>query len=193
MDSLLLVLFAYLLGSVLFGEVVAKRKGVDLRSVGSGNVGATNVARALGKGYAVLVFFLDFFKGVLPIVLSRIYFGLDSWTTFFVGLFAFLGHLYPIFHNFRGGKGVATAFGVLMGVSPTIALISFFVWFLTFKIKGYVSLASLTASVFALVLSFIFLPLKIALMTLIIALLISYKHRDNIKRLLEGTELGFKR
>jgi glycerol-3-phosphate acyltransferase PlsY len=104
MDALLLVVFAYLLGSVLFGEVVAKSKGIDLRTVGSGNVGATNVGRTLGKKYALLVFLLDLFKGFFPILLSRFYFGLDSWTTFFVGLFAFLGHLYPIFHGFRGGQ-----------------------------------------------------------------------------------------
>ncbi len=193
MDSLLLILFAYLLGSVLFGELIAKRKGIDLRSVGSGNVGATNVSRALGKKYGVLVFFLDFFKGLFPVILSRIYFGLESWTTVFVGIAAFLGHLYPIFHNLRGGKGVATAFGVLVGISPTIALLSFFIWLLVFKLKGYVSLASLTASLFAFALSLLLLPLKLIFMVFFITLLIIYKHRDNIKRLLEGTELGFRR
>ncbi|WP_029551689.1 glycerol-3-phosphate 1-O-acyltransferase PlsY [Thermocrinis jamiesonii] len=193
MDNILLILFAYLLGSVLFGELLAKSKGIDLRSVGSGNVGATNVSRALGKKYGVLVFFLDFSKGLFPVVLSRIYFGDESWTTVFVGIAAFLGHLYPFFHNFRGGKGVATAFGVLVGVSPTIAILSFLVWLLIFKLKGYVSLASLGASLFALVLSIFTLSQKLILMFLFITLLIIYRHKDNIRRLLEGTELGFKR
>ncbi|WP_333784462.1 glycerol-3-phosphate 1-O-acyltransferase PlsY [Thermocrinis sp.] len=193
MDSVLLILFAYLLGSVLFGELIARKKGIDLRSVGSGNVGATNVSRALGKKYGVLVFFLDFLKGLFPVVLSRIYFGLESWTTVFVGLAAFLGHLYPFFHNFRGGKGVATAFGVLLAISPTIALFSLLVWLLLFKLKGYVSLASLGATGFAFILSLIMLNFKLILMVSFITLLILYKHRDNIKRLLEGTELGFRR
>jgi glycerol-3-phosphate acyltransferase PlsY len=147
----------------------------------------------LGKKYALLVFLLDLFKGFFPVLLSRFYFGLDSWTTFFVGLFAFLGHLYPVFHGFRGGKGVATAFGVLLGVSPTLAILSLLVWLLVFKLKGYVSLASLSASAFAVVLSLFLLPFKLFLMSLIIGVFIFYKHRDNIKRLLEGTELGFKR
>ncbi|MEJ7554053.1 MAG: glycerol-3-phosphate acyltransferase, partial [Aquificaceae bacterium] len=83
MDSMLLVIFSYLYGSVLFGEHIAKAKGVDIRSVGSGNVGATNVGRALGKKYAVLVFLLDFSKGLIPMLLARLYFGLESWTAFF--------------------------------------------------------------------------------------------------------------
>jgi len=193
MDSILLILFAYLLGSVLFGELIANKKGLDLRSVGSGNVGATNVSRALGKKYGVLVFFLDFLKGLFPVILSRIYFGLESWTTGFVGLASFLGHLYPFFHKFRGGKGVATAFGVLFGISPTIALFSLLVWFLLFKLKGYVSLASLGATGFAFILSLIMLNFKLIFMVFFITLLIVYKHRDNIKRLLEGSELGFRR
>jgi acyl phosphate:glycerol-3-phosphate acyltransferase len=89
---------------VLFGEVVAKSKGIDLRAVGSGNVGATNVARALGKKYALLVFLLDLFKGFFPVLLSRFYFGLDSWTTFFVGLFAFLGIYILSFMALEGAK-----------------------------------------------------------------------------------------
>ncbi len=193
MDALLLVIFAYLLGSVLFGEVIAKSKGIDLRSVGSGNVGATNVGRVLGKGYAFLVFLLDLFKGFFPVFLSRFYFGLDSWTTFFVGLFAFLGHLYPVFYGFRGGKGVATAFGVLLGVSPSMAILSLLVWLAVFKLKGYVSLASLSACALAVALSLFLLPFKFFLMSFVIGVFIFYKHRENIKRLLEGTELGFRK
>ncbi len=193
MDALLLVIFAYLLGSVLFGEVIAKSKGIDLRSVGSGNVGATNVGRVLGKRYAFLVFLLDLFKGFFPVLLSRFYFGFDSWTTFFVGLFAFLGHLYPVFYGFRGGKGVATAFGVLLGVSPSMAILSLLVWLAVFKLKGYVSLASLSACALAVALSLFLLPFKFFLMSFVIGVFIFYKHRENIKRLLEGTELGFRK
>lgn len=193
MDSLLLVLFAYLYGSVLFGEHIAKAKGIDIRSVGSGNVGATNVGRVLGKKYAFLVFILDFSKGLLPMILARLYFGLDSWTTFFVGLASLLGHMYPVFHNFRGGKGVATAFGTLTAISPLIAIVSLAFWGLLFRWKGIVSLASLSASALAVsLLLFSGYPLRMFLMALLIFLLVLYRHRENLIRLMEGREHSFK-
>lgn len=194
MDSLLLIVFSYLLGSLLFGQIIAKWKNVDIRSVGSGNVGATNVARALGKKYAILVFLLDAFKGALPILLARLYFGLDSWTTALVGISAVLGHMYSVFDNFRGGKGVATAFGVLLAISPLIAILTLTFWFFVFKLKGYVSLASILSQPFAIVaLLFSDAPGKIILMGIIIGALVIYKHKENIVRLMEGKELGFKR
>ncbi|MCX8164593.1 MAG: glycerol-3-phosphate 1-O-acyltransferase PlsY [Aquificaceae bacterium] len=193
MDSLLLILFAYLYGSVLFGEHIAKYKGIDIRAVGSGNVGATNVGRALGKKYAVAVFLLDFSKGLLTMFLARLYFGLDSWTAFFVGLASLLGHMYPIFHGFKGGKGVATAFGTLTAVSPLIAVLCIAFWGLLFKWKSVVSIASLSASALSLVLLLLTgYPPKTLLMALIMLLLILYRHRDNIRRLMEGTELSFR-
>ncbi len=192
MDSVLLIIFAYLLGSILFGEHIAKRKGIDLRTVGSGNVGATNVGRVLGKKYALLVFFLDMLKGLFPMLLARLYFGLDSWTTSLVGVASFLGHLYPAFHGFKGGKGVATAFGVLFGISPLASSLCLVLWFLVFKLKGYVSFASLSSSAFAPILLLIIgYPIKIFLAALFIALFILYKHRDNINRLLMGQEHRF--
>lgn len=190
----MLVLFAYLYGSVLFGEHMARAKGIDIRAVGSGNVGATNVGRALGKRYAVLVFLLDFSKGLLPMLLARLYFGLDSWTAFSVGLASLLGHMYPIFHHFRGGKGVATAFGTLTAISPLIASLSIALWGLLFRWKGIVSIASLSATALA---PFLLLlsgyPFRVFLMALVMSLLIFYRHRDNMIRLLEGTEHSFKR
>lgn len=192
MDSLLLIIFAYLLGSVLFGEHIAKHKGIDIRSVGSGNVGATNVGRALGKKYALLVFLLDMLKGLFPVLLARLYFGLESWTLLIVGIAAVLGHVFPVFHNFKGGKAVATAFGVLLGVSFKVAFLSLIIWLLVFKLKGYVSLASLVSSACAVLLLILFgFPFKIVLMSLVIASIIFYKHKDNISRLLEGTEHTF--
>ncbi len=194
MDKVLLVLFAYLYGSVLFGEHIARAKGVDIRSVGSGNVGATNVGRALGKRYALLVFFLDFSKGLLPMVLARLYFGIEDWTAFFVGLASLLGHMYPVFHGFKGGKGVATAFGALTAVSPLIAVLSIALWGLVFRWKGIVSLASLSASAFAVFLLILSdYPSKIFLMALFMFLLILYRHRENLIRLVEGKEYSFKR
>ncbi|MEJ5339333.1 MAG: glycerol-3-phosphate 1-O-acyltransferase PlsY [Aquificaceae bacterium] len=193
MDSVLLVLFAYLYGSVLFGEHIAKAKGIDIRSVGSGNVGATNVGRALGKKYALLVFLLDFSKGLLPMFLARLYFGLESWTAFFVGLASLLGHMYPVFHNFRGGKGVATAFGTLTAISPFIAIVSLAFWGLIFRWKGIVSLASLSASALAVfLLLFSGYPLRILLMALLMFFFVLYRHRENLIRLMEGREHSFK-
>lgn len=193
MDSILLALFAYLLGSVLFGEHIAKAKGVDLRSTGSGNVGATNVGRALGAKYAVLVFILDMFKGLFPIFLARAYFGIESWTLSVVGVASVLGHVLPIFHSFKGGKGVATAFGVLLGISPLVAFICLGVWGMVFKLKGYVSLASLISCALAPFLLLIFsYPLNVLFMSFVIVFLIFCKHRDNIIRLIEGKEHSFK-
>ncbi|WP_340690967.1 glycerol-3-phosphate 1-O-acyltransferase PlsY [Hydrogenobacter thermophilus] len=193
MDSLLLILFAYLLGSVLFGEHIARAKGVDIRSVGSGNVGATNVGRALGIKYAVLVFLLDTLKGLFPTLLARIYFGIDSWTTVFVGIASVLGHIFPIFHSFKGGKAVATSLGVLLGLSPLASIVCLIIWYAVFKLKGYVSLASLTASASAPLLLFILgYPFKVLLMSFVIVFLVFCRHRDNIARLLEGREHGFK-
>ncbi len=193
MDSMLLVIFAYLYGSVLFGEHIARSKGVDIRSVGSGNVGATNVGRALGKKYAVLVFLLDFSKGLIPMLLARLYFGLESWTAFFVGLASLLGHMYPVFHNFKGGKGVATAFGTLTALSPLIAVLSIAFWGLIFRWKGIVSVASLSASSLAvLLLPLSGYPFKIFLMALLMFLLILYRHKENIARLMEGKEHSFR-
>ncbi len=193
MDSMLLVIFAYLYGSVLFGEHIARSKGVDIRSVGSGNVGATNVGRALGKRYAVLVFLLDFSKGLIPMLLARLYFGLESWTAFFVGLASLLGHMYPVFHNFKGGKGVATAFGTLTALSPLIAVLSIAFWGLIFRWKGIVSVASLSASALAVLLLLISgYPLKIFLMALLMFFFILYRHKENIARLMEGKEHSFR-
>lgn len=193
MDSVLLVVFAYLYGSILFGEHIARAKGVDIRSVGSGNVGATNVGRALGKKYAFLVFLLDFSKGLLPMLLARLYFGLESWTAFFVGLASLLGHMYPIFHQFKGGRGVATAFGTLTAISPLIAVVSLAFWGLIFKWKGIVSIASLGASALAvLLILFSDYSFKIFLMAFLMFLLILYRHKENIIRLMEGKEYSFK-
>ncbi|NPA33136.1 MAG: glycerol-3-phosphate 1-O-acyltransferase PlsY [Aquificae bacterium] len=189
MVEVLLPLFAYLLGSVTFGELIARAKGVNLREVGSGNVGATNVSRALGKRYGALVFFLDMLKGYLPTLLGVKLFGLDSWVVFFTGLFAVLGHMFPLFFRFRGGKGVATAFGVLLALSPKVALLSLLVWVLVVLKTRYVSLASLVSSLSALVFLLVFgYPQKVVLLALVLFSLILYKHRENVERLLAGRE-----
>ena len=192
MKALLLVIFAYLFGSVIFGEVIARLKGVDLRRVGSGNVGATNVTRALGKKYGVLVFFLDFLKGFIPTLIAVNSFSIHSWVLTFTGIASVLGHMYPLFFGFRGGKGVATAFGVIFAISTQVALLSFLVWLGIFLWKRYVSLASITATVFTFLFLFIAgYPVNVLFMALVIGALVIYRHRENIERLLTGTEHRF--
>lgn len=183
------VFLAYLLGSITFGEVIARIKGVNLREVGSGNVGATNVSRALGRKYGILVFLLDMLKGFIPTYSAVKLFGLNSLWVTLTGIGAVLGHMFPVFFGFKGGKGVSTAFGVLLAVSPKVALLSFTVWVLVVFLTRYVSLASITASlsaVFFLMVSEV--PSNICVMAFLIALLIVYKHKENISRLLSGTE-----
>ncbi|WP_459775489.1 glycerol-3-phosphate 1-O-acyltransferase PlsY [Aquifex pyrophilus] len=185
-----LIIFSYLLGSILFGEIIAKLKGINLREVGSGNVGATNVSRALGKRYGALVFFLDMLKGFVPTALAVELYGYDSWITPLTGIASVLGHMFPLYFGLKGGKGVATAFGVLIALSPSVALASILVWFIVLALTRYVSLSSLVASfsavIYLLVLEY---PPKIIVMALIIFLLILYKHRGNIERLVQGREL----
>lgn len=207
------IIVAYLLGSIPFGLLIAKAHGKDIRSIGSGNIGATNVARALGRKWAYVCFALDVLKGLIPMLATLPLFDKLSnqiqneslqvlvfwWLA--VGCAAILGHIFPIYLKFKGGKGVATSFGVALGLWPyyTIcAMISIAVWAVVVSIWRYVSLASVIASMtFPLVLiSLIVLkpdwefahlwPLVIAAMA--IPLMVVIRHRENIKRLLSGTE-----
>ncbi len=190
--ELLLLLAAYLLGSIPTGLLLAKAWGVDIRTTGSGNIGATNVYRSLGRRVGVMTLVGDCFKGLVPVLVAR---GLGlpvAWVAA-VGLAAFLGHIYTVFLGFKGGKGVATALGVFLGVSPLSVLLALVVFALVLWKGRYVSLASITA---AAVMPFIVALLDrqpvIIAMTVLIALLVIYKHRENIARLRNGTESRFK-
>ncbi|MDQ7039260.1 MAG: glycerol-3-phosphate 1-O-acyltransferase PlsY [Aquificota bacterium] len=189
MDWFFLTLFGYLLGSVLFGEIIAKAKGVNIREIGSGNVGATNVGRALGKRYALLVFLLDAGKGFLPAYLGFRVMDTGSTGMVLVGLAPVVGHMFPLFSRFRGGKGVATAFGVLTALSPVVAVLAFLVWGLVLLVTRYVSLASIISSFSSpfLLAVFGYQP-PVLILALLVALLIVIRHRPNIDRLLRGEE-----
>jgi glycerol-3-phosphate acyltransferase PlsY len=201
------VISAYLLGSIPFGFIIAKAHGKDLRSIGSGNIGATNVSRALGRRWAYFCFVLDVLKGLVPMLAVGGCVGMPNPTpsllSFWlaVGCAAILGHIFPIYLKFKGGKGVATSLGVAIGLWPyyTIcAALAFAVWAAVALIWRYISLASIAASIaFPLVLilaiairpgwDFISLwPLLIA--AIAIPLMVIIRHRENIKRLLAGTE-----
>ena len=192
METFLFVALAYLCGSVPVGFLLACAEGVDIRHRGSGNIGATNVARIVGWRHGVLTLLGDTAKGLIPVVLAR-YFGLEIGQVVWVGLAAFLGHLYPVFLGFKGGKGVATALGVLAAVAPQATLLLAVVFGIIAGTSRAVSLASIIAAGLApLVLWLLSYPGPAVGLGLVLALLITIRHRDNIQRLVTGAEPKFK-
>ena len=192
----LLIPFAYLIGSISFAVVVSKCMRLpDPYSYGSGNPGATNVLRTGNKRAAVLTLLGDALKGFLAVILARLVLGeamvtqgAAAWIFCGVVIAVFLGHLYPLFHGFKGGKGVATACGILFGINLTLGLATLATWLIVAFFLRYSSLAALAAAVFGpiyFVFLFGFQPLAIAL-SVVCALLI-WRHRSNIRNLMNGT------
>jgi glycerol-3-phosphate acyltransferase PlsY len=187
-SSFLITLFAYLLGSVPVGVILARIKGADPRKVGSGNIGATNVMRAAGKTTGILTLVGDILKGFLPILIA-VAFEEPILVVAAVGLAAFLGHLFPLFLKFKGGKGVATALGVYLCLDPFAVLIAVVVFVLVLIKWRYVSLGSLAGvAVIPLALYLLNAQNYYVYLALIIGTLIFIKHKDNIRRLVAGTE-----
>lgn len=186
------ILLAYLLGSISFGILVSRAFGLpDPRTVGSGNPGATNVLRSGKKLPAILTLLGDAAKGWLAVFLAQHY-GLQDGYICLVGLAAFIGHLYPVFCGFKGGKGVATALGVLLAFSGCLGLSVLIVWAIAFIIWRYSSLAALIAAGIAPISAWFLLPYKgYAATALILALLLIWRHTSNIQKLLDGSESGF--
>lgn len=206
MKLIVFIVASYLLGAVPFGLLIAGIHGIDLRKVGSGNIGATNLSRALSKKWAYVCFALDFLKGLLPVLATGFWLGEISQTKGLViqlaiGIAAVLGHIFPIYLRFRGGKGVATSFGVAVGLWPyytVCAGVALLVWVAFVLIWQYVSLASIAASVafpVAFVLAIAVLPgwrfselWPLLMVAIGVPLLVFLRHRQNIDRLLAGTE-----
>lgn len=189
----LAVITAYLIGSVSFAVVVSRAMGLaDPRSYGSGNPGATNVLRTGNKAAAVLTLLGDALKGAVAVLLAKAIapqLGLGSGTIALVALAAFVGHLYPVFHGFRGGKGVATAAGVLLALNLALGLGTLLTWVLIAWFFRYSSLAALISAVFApLWYLFLFRPDPIAVAVTLMSLLLIWRHAANIRKLLEGKE-----
>ncbi len=184
-----LLVAAYLLGSVSFGLLLARfRRGVDLRHSGSGSIGATNVARTLGKGAGLLTLLGDSAKGLVAVLLAQTW-GSSLLITATAALAAVLGHMFPLYHGFRGGKGVATALGVLLFTLPLPLLGGLVVWIAVVAIWHYVSAGSMLAAIAVPVLAALLTyPLPLVLAAIIIAMLVLYKHRSNLQRLLQGSE-----
>lgn len=183
-----LVVFAYLLGSIPVGVILGRLKGVDPRKMGSGNIGATNVMRAAGKKLGVVTLILDAAKGFLPVVLATVL-GVHVYVIALVGLAAFLGHVFPVFLRFKGGKGGATALGVYLAVSPVTILGAFVVFVIVAAIWRYVSLASMIGAMAVPIgLYLIGAPWSFVVMAVLITLVVIVRHKDNIARLVKGTE-----
>lgn len=189
------ILGAYLIGSISFGILISKCFGLaDPRTVGSGNPGATNVLRSGKKSAALLTLLGDALKGWLPVWLA-LQNNMLMWVVSSVGLAVFLGHLYPLYFKFKGGKGVATALGVIFAISPFLGLAAIVTWLVVFAFSRYASLASIIAALLVPVHSYYYLrPYKDYFMLLIVmSVLLIWRHRSNIQKLLNGTESGFKK
>jgi glycerol-3-phosphate acyltransferase PlsY len=194
----LAVLAAYLLGSLAFAVLVSRVMGLsDPRTFGSKNPGATNVLRSGSKPAAVITLLLDGLKGFVPVLLARIYgepYGLGDGTVAMVGLAAFLGHLYPVFFRFQGGKGVATFIGVVFGIHWILGVATGLTWIIIAFFFRYSSLASLVAAIFAPVYYLLgdrnqwYAERPIAFALFAMAALLAWRHRANIQRLLQGKE-----
>ncbi len=187
MKAALLSVVAYVLGSIPTGMLVAKKKGVNLRSAGSGNIGATNVLRTTGKGAAILTLAGDIVKGAVAVLIAR-YFHVGVFYEGIIGILAVIGHNFSLFLKFRGGKGVATSIGVLSIYSPQMGLITIIIWLMTVLITRYSSLGALV--------SFGLLPLCAFFLDsrekfpvfFLLTVMIFLRHKDNIVRLVKGAE-----
>ncbi|MDA7432073.1 MAG: glycerol-3-phosphate 1-O-acyltransferase PlsY [Synechococcus sp.] len=183
------LVLGYLLGSIPSGWLAGRwLKGIDLRELGSGSTGATNVLRQVGKGPALVVFLIDVGKGAAAVLIARAL-GLGDWIQVLAGLTALAGHIWPVWLGFKGGKAVATGLGLFLGLAWPVGLASFGVFLAVFSLSRYVSLASVLAA--------ISLPLLMAagtssnanlVVALVAMLLVLWRHRSNIKRLINGTE-----
>jgi glycerol-3-phosphate acyltransferase PlsY len=200
------VIASYLLGSIPFGYLAGRMAGIDIRNCGSGNVGATNVIRTLGKGYGYPVFALDFLKGLGAVKMSiliatRMQSEWNSPEMFGIAaaISSVLGHSFPLWLRFKGGKGVATSGGALFGLAPVAALVGVVIWIVTFWLTRYVSVASIVA---AAALPFVILITTwlsrttgklLFYSSLCLAAVVIWRHRSNLSRLIHGTEPRFNR
>jgi len=187
----LIIGLAYLLGSVPIGYILGSRAGIDVRKAGSGNIGATNVARLVGKREGIITLMADAAKGFIPVFVASLLGFSSDWIAL-TGIAAFLGHLYPVFLKFRGGKGVATALGVFLGVAPWATVLLAVIFAVAVFASRTVSLSAMIAAAAAPLALWLFsYPPCLIGMSGVLAILIIWRHRANIKRLIAGTEPKF--
>ena len=196
------IIISYLIGGIPFGYLIAVAKGIDIRTQGSGNIGATNVGRVLGKRYGLIIFFLDMLKGfavvfLVPALVSsavKLPTTTDSLLVILCGFCAVLGHAFPVYLRFSGGKAVATSFGVFIWLAPVSIAIAFGVWLLTVIVTRYVSLGSMLGSL-SLVGAIVVVAdspfgdnIYLTALSVAVAILIIIRHISNIQRIIAGTE-----
>ncbi len=188
MKYIILAGLGYIFGTIPFSYIVAKTMGdIDVRQHGSGNAGATNVLRTVGKKAALFALLGDLAKGLIPAIIGRYFFGVDG--AMLCAMFAVIGHCYPVTLGFKGGKGVATAGGMIVGVNLLIAIALFIYMLIVVKITKYVSLASVTAAlIYPIIIYFLYGSIITVTISLVLSTLVIYKHRENIYRLFKGQE-----
>ena len=185
--AVIAAILGYLSGSVPFGLILTRMAGLgDVRSIGSGNIGATNVLRTGNKGLAAATLLLDALKGTVPALLGAHFLGVEGGVI--AGLAAFLGHIFPVWLGFRGGKGVATYIGVLFGLDWRMGLLFLLVWIATAAVTRYSSLSALVATLVVPVVEFLVGDARIAGLAVVMTVIAWIKHRANIGRLMAGTE-----
>lgn len=202
----LLIVFAYLLGAVPFGFMIARAHGQDLRKIGSGNIGATNTGRILGKKWGIICMVLDSLKGLIPMLIAKTQVSdpptaVQLWLWLAVGCAAIFGHVFPVYLKFKGGKGVATSLGMVLGLFPYYTIpgaVAFVVWAASVLVWKYVSLASmLAAAIFPVIFLIAIITFEswefsnlwpLMIVAVIMPILVVVRHAENIKRLLEGSE-----
>lgn len=195
---------SYLVGAIPCGLLIGLSKGIDIRKVGSGNIGATNVTRSVSPLAGKVCFFCDFLKGMLPALLAQLFIpAMPATAAIICGLAAVIGHMFPVYLKFKGGKGISTAAGVAIALAPLPLLTAFAIWGAVFFAFRYVSLASIIAAVMLPVSAFIYTYFNIGnnvaksrhtlIFFIIIAILAVIRHKSNIKRLLDGTESRFEK
>ena len=192
--QIIITLIAYLIGSVSFGILASKLFNIaDPRTMGSKNPGATNVMRQGNKVAAIFTLLGDMFKATILLLIAKFY-GVSDSLIVLISIALMLGHVYPIYYQFKGGKGVATALGILLGISPVLALSVFIIWIIIFFIWKFSSLAAIGATLSSPIIAlWIGLSNQLVFLMCIISLIILVRHKSNIKNLLNGTESGFKK
>jgi len=192
--QIIITLIAYLIGSVSFGILASKLFNIaDPRTMGSKNPGATNVMRQGNKVAAIFTLLGDMLKATILLLIAKFY-GVSDSLIVLISIAVMLGHVYPIYYQFEGGKGVATALGVLIGISPVLALSVFIIWIIIFFIWKFSSLAAIGATLSSPIIAlWIGLSNQLVFLMCILSLIILVRHKSNIKNLLNGTESGFKK
>lgn len=187
MSAALVLVASYLLGSIPFSYLVARQRGVDVRKVGSGNVGATNVMRNVGKGAGILAFLLDAAKGAIAALVAQRS-GLGTTLAALAAIAAIVGHMYPVWLRFQGGKGVATGAGAFLPLAPLATVVALVVFALTLALTRYVSVGSMVSAVVLAAVAAATAPPPVSIAAALMAALIVWKHRANIRRLAAGDE-----